>query len=309
MNTTSNAIPDSAIGAQTQAAPLPTQPLYWCLRRELWENRSIYFVPLALAGIFLLGFMVNLTRLPHQMRDLSSYDPVRQRNILAAPYDFSSGLMMLAVILVSAFYCVDALQGERRDRSILFWKSLPVSDFTTVMSKALIPIVIVPLFAFVVAIALQWIMLLLSSAVLLANGLSVVTLWSQLSFFHMSLLLLYHLVTAHALWPAPVYGWLLFVSGWARRAVLVWAVVPLVAIGAIEWLVFHTTYFARLIAARFIGGIGDGGYNSPDMFPTNPMTHVHAGAFLLSPGLWIGLLVTAGFLAATVKLRRHRGPI
>ena len=85
---------------------------------------------------------------------------------------------------------MDALQSERRDRSILFWKSLPVSDFTTVMSKALIPIVVVPLFAFAVAVALQWIMLLLSSAVLLVSGQSVVTLWSKLSFFHMSLLLL-----------------------------------------------------------------------------------------------------------------------
>jgi ABC-2 type transport system permease protein len=309
MNTTSNAIPNSAIGAQTEPAALsPTQPLYWCLRRELWENRSIYIVPLALAGLFLLGFMVSLARLPQQMRDLPAYDPLHQRSILAAPYDFSSGLMMLAVILVSVFYCVDALQSERRDRSILFWKSLPVSDFTTVMSKALIPIVVVPVFAFAVAVALQWIMLLLSSAVLVASGLSVTTLWSKLSFFQMSLLLLYHLLTAHALWPAPVYGWLLLVSGWARRAALLWAVVPLVAISAIEWIIFHTWHFANLIASRFIGDFG-AGYNSPESFPTNPMTHVHAGHFLLSPGLWIGLLVTAGFLAAAVKLRRHRGPI
>jgi ABC-2 type transport system permease protein len=163
-------------------------------------------------------------------------------------------------------------------------------------------------FAFAVAVALQWIMLLLSSAVLVASGLSVTTLWSKLSFFHMSLLLLYHLLTAHALWPAPIYGWLLLVSGWARRAALLWAVVPLVAISAIEWIIFHTWHFANLIASRFIGDFG-AGYNSPDLFPTNPMTHVHAGNFLMSPGLWIGLLVTAGFLVAAVKLRRHRGPI
>jgi ABC-2 type transport system permease protein len=309
MNTTSNAIPNSAVGDQSESSALsPTRPFYWCLRRELWENRSIYLVPLILAGLFLFGFMISLARLPRQMRDLPSYDPIHQRSILAMPYDFSSGLMMLAVILVSAFYCVDALQSERRDRSILFWKSLPVSDFTTVMSKALIPIVVVPLFAFAVAIAMQWIMLLLSSVVLLASGQSVVTLWSKLSFFHMSLLLLYHLLTAHALWPAPVYGWLLLVSGWARRAALLWAVVPLVAISAIEWIVFHTSYFAQLVASRFIGG-SEAGYNSPDMFPTNPMTHLHLGNFWFSPGLWIGLLVTAGFLAAAVKLRRHRGPI
>ena len=90
------------------------------------------------------------------------------------------------------FYCLDALHGERRDRSILFWKSLPVSDLTTVLAKASIPLVILPLLTFAITVAMQWIMLLLSSAVLLASGLSVATLWTQLSLFQMSLMLLYH---------------------------------------------------------------------------------------------------------------------
>ena len=58
-----------------------------------------YLVPLTLAGLFLFGFMISLARLPRQMLDLPSYDPVHQRSILAMPYEFSSGLMMLAVIL------------------------------------------------------------------------------------------------------------------------------------------------------------------------------------------------------------------
>ena len=124
----------------------------------------------------------------------------------------------------------------------------------------------------------------------------------------MSLLLLYHLITAHALWPAPVYGWLLFVSGWARRAALLWAVVPLVAIGAIEWIIFHTSYFANLVASRLLAERGR--LTLADMFPTNPMTHLHLGNFWLSPGLWIGLLVTAGFSGgSSEKLRRHHGPV
>src|SRR5207245_2315921 len=104
--------------------------------------------------------------------------------------------------------CLDALHGERRDRSILFWKSLPVSDLTTVLSKASIPLVVLPLLTFTITVAMQLIMLLLSSAVLLGSGLNVATLWTQLSFVQMSLLLLYHLMTVHALWPAPIYGWL-----------------------------------------------------------------------------------------------------
>ncbi len=125
---------------------------------------------------------------------------------------------MLTTLLVGVFYCLDALHGERRDRSILFWKSLPVSDLTTVLSKASIPLVVLPLLTFAITVAMQWIMLLLSSAVLLGSGLSVATLWTQLSFVQMSLVLLYHLLTVHSLWYAPFYGWLLLVSGWARRA-------------------------------------------------------------------------------------------
>ena len=104
---------------------------------------------------------------------------------------------MATTFIVGIFYCLDALHGERRDRSILFWKSLPVSDLTTVLSKASIPLVVLPLLTFAITVATQWIMLLLSSAVLLASGLSVATLWTQLPLFQMSLMLLYHLVTVH----------------------------------------------------------------------------------------------------------------
>ena len=91
------------------------------------------------------------------------------------------------------------MHGERRDRSILFWKSLPVSDATTVLSKASIPLVVVPLVTFAVTVATQWIMLLWSTLIVPASGGSVATLWTKLSFVQMSLLLLYHLITAHAL--------------------------------------------------------------------------------------------------------------
>ena len=80
---------------------------------------------------------------------------------------------------MSVFYCLDALHGERRDRSILFWKSLPVSDLTTVLAKASIPLVILPLLTFAITVAMQWIMLLVSSAVLLVSGQSVATLWTN----------------------------------------------------------------------------------------------------------------------------------
>ena len=136
------------------------------------------------------------------------------------------------------------------------------------------------------------------------------TLWTNLSFLQMSWLLLYHLVTAHALWPAPVYCWLLLVSGWARRAAFLWAALPLVAIGGVEQIAFHTWHFATLVGSRLVGATAPTvAPTSPDMFPTNPMTHIAPGSFLSSPGLWIGLAIAAAFLAAAVRLRRYQGPI
>ena len=149
----------------------------------------------------------------------------------------------------------------------------------------------------------------MSSAVLLGSGLSVATFWAQLGFFQMSYQLLYHLLTAHALWPFPVYCWLLLVSGWARRAALLWAVLPLVAIAAVESIAFRTAHFAALVGSRLIGNTPSIAYKPESMFPTGPMIHITPDKFLSSPGLWIGLLVGAAFLAAAVQIRRNRGPI
>jgi ABC-2 type transport system permease protein len=125
----------------------------------------------------------------------------------------------------------------------------------------------------------------------------------------MSLLLLYHVFTAHTLWPAPVYCWLLLVSGWARRATLLWAALPVVAIGGLEAIVFRTWHFAALIGTRLIGAAPAIDFGSPDTFPTNPMTHITPLNFLSSSGPWLGLALGAAFLAAAVRLRRYQGPV
>jgi ABC-2 type transport system permease protein len=143
----------------------------------------------------------------------------------------------------------------------------------------------------------------------LVSGQSVATLWTKLSFFRMSWLMLYHVLTAHALWPAPIYCWLLFVSGWSRRATFLWAALPVVAIAGVEQIAFHTWHFANLVGSRLIGAGPTVASTSPHMFPTDPMTHIAMGSFLSSPGLWIGLTIAAAFLAAAVRLRRYQGPI
>ena len=306
MNPQSDAMPESPLDSQRIALPSmpPNRLLYWSIRRELWENRSIYLAPLAVGAVVLFGF--SISTIAGIWESALRLDAHRGEAIVM-PYDMAAGLLMLTSILVSVFYCLDALHGERRDRSILFWKSLPVSDLTTVLAKASIPLVVLPLLVFAIIVAVQWLMLLVSSAVLLVSGQSVAAFWTKLSFFRMSLLMLYHLLTAHALWPFPVYCWLLLVSGWARRATFLWAALPLIAIAGVEQIVFHTWHFARLVGSRLIGDTQTIAMGS--MFPTSPMTHITPGIFLTSASLWIGFAIAAGFLAAAVRLRRYQGPI
>jgi ABC-2 type transport system permease protein len=300
MNNQSNAMPQS-FERIAPAVLYPTRPLYWSIRRELWEYRSIYIAPLAVAALVVLGFLIATIGYV-----MSIPDPARRATVLAEPNSFAALVIMGAAFIVEFFYCLEALHGERSDRSILFWKSLPVSDLTTVLSKASIPFVVLPLLTFAIIVVTHLIMLLLGSAVLLGSGVSAETLWTQSSMLQMPLMMLYHLVTVHVLWYAPIYGWLLLVSGWARRAAFLWAALPWLAICAVEKIAFNTTHFASMLAYRFEGG--PEAITGADSF-FDPMTRLTPGRFVSSPGLWIGLAIAAALLAATVRLRRYQGPI
>jgi len=302
MTAHSNAVPMPTGGLQAVSA---TRLFYCAIRRELWEHRSVYIAPLAVGGVFLLGFLVSLYRLPSHMRAIQALDPMHQRASLDQHYMIAAGGLMLTAMVVGAFYCLDALHGERRDRSILFWKSMPVSDLTTVLSKAAIPIFVLQLIAFAVAAAVMWIMFFLSSAVLLASGTGVAQFWSLLPIVQMSFLLLYHLVILHGLWHAPFYGWMLMVSSWARRAPLLWAVLPPLAIGIVEKLVFGTSHFSGMLLYH-LGGRPDSGPKSGDLM--DMLGHFDPWMLLSEPGLWTGLAATAIFLAVAVRLRRDREP-
>jgi ABC-2 type transport system permease protein len=310
MNSESSAVAESFESRAIAPAVIPgNRRMYWLMRRELWENRSIYLAPLAVAAVFLFGFLISLIYLPARIRAAAALGPMKQHELIAQPYFFVGGVMMLTTLVVGVFYCLDALHGERRDRSILFWKSLPVSDLETVLSKAITPIVILPLVAFALAVVTQWIMLLLSTAVLLASGLNIAMLWTHAALFQAWLMLLYHLLTAHGLWYAPIYGWLLLVSAWARRAPFLWAGLPLLAIGVVEKVAFNTMHFGTMLAHRLLGaGGGDDTFVAGSM-SMDPLMHFNPDKFLISPGLWIGLAIGAAFLAAAVRVRRYQGPI
>src|SRR5246127_3374409 len=175
---------------EQKAAPgtalAPTRPFYWSVRRELFEYRSIYLAPLAIAAVIVLGFVFVLVRLPRTMQRAMTMEPMAQRHALAQPFDIAAALIMMAAFIVSIFYSLDSLYSERRDRSILFWKSLPVSDLTTVLSKACVPMVILPLFGYAVTLVTQCFMLLYSTLVVAVSGQSAAMLWSKLHIVQMS---------------------------------------------------------------------------------------------------------------------------
>jgi ABC-2 type transport system permease protein len=186
---------------------------------------------------------------------------------------------------------------------------MPVSDAATVLAKACIPLVILPALIVAITVVLYLLMLLVGSVALMASGESVSSLWTKVPLFRMSWLMLYHIVTAHALWPAPFYCWLLLVSAWSRRSPFLWAVLPLVAIAGFEQVTFHTWHFGLLIGSRLLGLTPSHESTSNNMFPTNPMAHISPHHFFTSPGLWVGLAFAAVFLALAVRLRRYREPI
>jgi ABC-2 type transport system permease protein len=305
-------MPDPSSEPQTDGSPTfgpaalsPARLFYWSVRRELWENRFIYMVPLIVAALVLLGFAVGAA---HFSLMPTGRSPSRAHGT-ATPLDFALFSVMLAYVIITVVYCLGALQNERSDRSILFWKSLPVSDVTTVIAKASIPMFVLPLITFAVLVVTQGIIMLAGSAVLLGKGAGGAAPWMQTPLLPLWAALLYHLLTVHVLYYAPIYGWLLLVSAWARRAAFLWASLPVAAIVIVERLVFNTAAFAHMLLSRLGGGPGAVSYPPNEAMPIQAPTLANLGAFLASPGLWIGLAVFAAFLIAAARVRRHQGPI
>jgi ABC-2 type transport system permease protein len=316
--TESTAMPDSPEplpGSQADspasgpAALSPWRLVYWSVLRELWEHRWCYIVPLIVAAVFLVGFVIGAARFPFPPPRNMHFTTHSLPRLLEAPFDFASGVLMLTYLVVAVIYCLGTLHGERWDRSILFWKSLPVSDVATVIAKASIPIVLLPLITFAILVGTDVIMLLAGSVVLLGRGFHVAVLWAQIPLLAIWAAMLYHLVTVHAIYYAPIYGWLMLVSGWARRATFLWAALPVVAVMIIEKLVFNTSAFAHMLLSRLEGGPAALPFPPHGNMPIQAPTLANLSAYLASPGLWIGLALFAAFLVAAVWLRRRQGPI
>ena len=308
MNTPSETVPESA-GVDAPRYSTPTRPFYWSVRRELWENRSIYIAPLIVAVVALFGFLISSVGLPERRRAVLLLGPEKARAAIGVPYDVAAIMLILTAFVIGLFYCLDALYGERRERSILFWKSLPVSDLTTVLSKTSVPLLVLPLVTFVTIIGTQLLMLLWTSVLLMTHGMSPTSTWTYVPLLQQSLILLYGL-GAIAIWHAPIYGWALLVSGWVRRATFLWAVLPILAIGIFEKITFNTSHFATLVKDRVLGFAPKAfAFHLHHDVGIDSLVQLTPGRYLSTPGLWLGLLFAAVCVLAAIRLRRYRGPL
>ena len=281
---------------------------YWLLRRELWEHRVLYIAPAVVAGFGVVGSTIGSLHLSNAERAARLADPASTYSYME-PYSFVAGTVFLSAIVVSVLYCLAALHGERRDRSILFWKSLPVSDRMTVLSKAAVPLLIMPVIVFAVVFTAQLVILILTTLIWLANGFDPRLMWAELNLPFLWFMLVYGQAFM-ILWHAPIVGWLLLVSAWARRVPFVWAVAPLAALAVIEHLAFGGRSTPNLLEHRLIGGFtGAFSVESRGGEAVSGLADLDPARLFGQPGVWIGVMVAAGFLFAAIRLRRTRSPI
>jgi ABC-2 type transport system permease protein len=281
------------------------------IQREFWEHRGLWMAPLVIAAAMLLTAAIFGTIHVNVGADTSHYDgpnpaPVAEFMALAWALPF-----MLAAAIQGSAYLIDCLYAERRDRSILFWRSMPVTDARTVLVKLLVGLVLVPLGDFALAAATGLAgsaILVLRNHSLVLNGLSVVTLWNTAAWLNMQLLMLYGLIAA-MLWYAPFAAYLMLVSVWARRSAYAWALLPPVLLVVLERMVFGTHYVSHIV---------NGGYNEfvhlafdfqaaeaagDSAYSLQRLTPAH---LLASPRLCWGLAVSAGMVVLAIRLRRDR---
>ena len=223
-----------------------------------------------------------------------------------------SGLFIVVMVFVSTFYLLGALYDDRRDRSILFWKSLPVSDLMTVGSKALAVFLVLPiLFTIAMSLTFLAIMIIGSIVALISGGSIWAAIWQPAPFLATPLkILMAHWI--HTLWAAPVLGWILFVSSWTRRKPILVATIPLGAIAFLEFYYNRSAHFGSAVWERLSGwvlpiDVTQGRHlGSGSMIEDSWNIYEMAPSLLTLTEFWVGLLVAAVFFAGAVYVRRYR---
>ena len=308
------------------------------MKREYWEHRGgFYKAPLWLSGIFLLlvlmagitgkSAMFRFDGSEHMveggLKFLENEATAEQLRMGTDVLLYGTGSIFCVVMFfVLVFYCLGSLYDDRRDRSVLFWRSLPVSDLHTVLSKVATALVLGPLIYLAAIVAFQLVLLGLVGLLVLFQGGSPMNLvWIPAEpLTYWGRLLVAFLL--QALWVLPLYGWLFLVSSWARSRPFLWALLVPAALSLIEvW--FHATASLQighklgdLLLSRLSTGfaplswkISDGD-NSVQIGNTDePGLSTEWGVIierLWSGEMWIGVIVGILFIAGAIWIRRYR---
>jgi ABC-2 type transport system permease protein len=349
MNATIASIP--AGGNASVAPPHATHKFALLLRREFWEHKGGFFwAPIWAAGISLLltimaiitgevmlgrapptqGIQVNGNHVQINGLDLgmitSKMSPEDMRQLggaIDASLLLSAAWPFIVLAFVVFFYCLGALYDERKDRSVLFWKSLPVSDRDTVLSKVASAVVVAPLIASVVALlSMVGFLLVLTVLTLAHGGNPMQLLWAPARPLSLAVQFI-AAIPVYALWSLPTVGWLLLCSAWARSKPFLWALmIPAFAGIFVSWFdimhVFNleSVWFWKNIVARALFGTVPGSWfsaaNFGDVSVDGPQAVSHMidlqsmYSVLLTPDLWIGAVAGAIMIFAAIRLRRWR---
>ena len=274
------------------------------VRREFWEHRWMWIVPLSIAAAIVAAAMF-----PHGDMQIDHGDMTLQRRMEMFAL-FHSALtlpqfLLLAVLL--PYYLLDCLFAERKDRSILFWKALPISDAQTVLSKLLVALVIVPLGVFALTLVTDlaaWSILAVRLRDSPAAGgfLS----WDTGVWLQTQALILVAVVVV-ALWYAPIAAYLLLVSAWAKRSPFLWAVLPPLGLMIAERIALDSHGFHAFLAYRLNGIWGVlGGHSAHAGAAARVMPGLHPVAAFADIDLWLGLAAAAGLVWLTIRVRRHQ---
>jgi len=315
---------------------------YWLLKREFWEHRGGFlWAPVVTGGIFLvLNVMAIITAevlsARHGVRFGGGVDiQEMMRNADAGAWQqvgaaadvamiSSMGLIGIVMGIVVLFYCLGSLYDDRRDRSVLFWKSLPVSNTNTVLSKVASAAIVAPVIAVVVSIVCGLLQLILFVIALSFHGVNV---WQLLTYSHplRAVASLLSNVPLYALWALPAIGWLMLCSSGARSKPFLWAVATPVVLGLlVSWFdimgLFNMTgsWFWANVVQRVLLSVFPGTsllfdkhnpLNMGDLNENDPLamlSPMHTYGLLASPNLWIGVIAGLALIAGAIWFRRVR---
>ena len=283
----------------------------WLVKREIWENRAIWIVPAVIAVVLTLAALFGRV-------DLDETPSPDRTRMVSGFVLFAFGFTFFAVMnIYASWYLLDCLHSDRKDRSILFWKSLPISDVETVLAKLFTGVVAIPLVYFIAADVSTLLTAFIVSV--RANSTLGVALWQPDLWLQLQALWLYLIVTT-AIWYLPFVGYLMMISAWANRAVVLWSLLPPLAVCLLERWFFGTSRVWALLRHRAFDYLSvvfrrapDAGIWAPRIAGDGAMAMqgsvwrlLDPVEFMVNPATWIGVAVGIAFIFAAIQLRMRR---